>query len=292
MLEKVAIVTVIYNDPRDQFRNFINSLKQVKTVDFKLILVNNNQKIDWLKSETKGLQSSAVIGSEENLGFCAGSNLGIKKALSEDTGYVLLLNGDTTVSPDILRELLKYQKNNPKVGLLSPIITDSDNEKIVFYGGGIINRFFGYVRHQHMGEEYKKGYIKSGTTDFASGCCMLVKKEVFKKIGFLNEDYFIYFDDPDFSLRAQKAGFKVHILGLPLVSHINSSNKLNAKAAYYFGRNPFILIRNNFSWYLKPSAYLGQFLIRLPRNIFRLKNLDSFKNYFIGIFDGIIGRKG
>jgi GT2 family glycosyltransferase len=99
----------------------------------------------------------------------------------------------------------------------------------------------------------------------------------------------MYFDDPDFSLRAQKAGFEVHLLAQPLVYHLNFSNKLNSNAAYYYGRNPFIMIRSNFPWYYKPTAFFGQFFIRLPRNIFRCKNFSACESYFQGFFDGLVG---
>ncbi|MCX6812520.1 MAG: glycosyltransferase family 2 protein [Candidatus Berkelbacteria bacterium] len=289
MLEKITIVTVILTDPISQFRDFLDSLRKIEKYDFDLILVNNSRKIGWLKSETRDFPRVTIINIGRNIGFCAGSNLGIRKALENGSSHVMLLNGDTTVSPNVLADLLKYQKNT-SAKITSPIILSAKNKKIVFYAGGIINRFWGYVRNRNFGKKYLPKKFKSGKVDFANGCCMLIRREVFEKIGFLDEDLFIYFDDPDFSLRAQHAGFETHILAEPLISHIKTSNSLNAFSAYLYARNPFILIRKNFPWYFRPSAYLGQFLIRLPRNLFRCQNLSAVKSYFLGLWHGIISK--
>ncbi len=290
MLEKVAIVTVIYSDPIDQFRDFINSLKKIKKPDFELILVNNDSRIDWLESETKSFPSVKIIESGKNLGFCAGSNLGVRLALKNGANRIILLNGDTSVLPNILQSLLKYQSENPKAGVITPIIISADKDHQIYYAGGIINKILGFTRNRYFGRKFNGQKIKSGKTDSASGCCMLVTKEVFEKIGLLDENYFMYFDDPDFSLRAQKLGFEVHLLALPLVCHLKSSNKLSTSAAYYYGRNPFIMIWKNFRWYFKPTAYIGQFIIRLPRNVFRLKDFSAFGYYLAGVYDGVRGK--
>jgi len=290
MLKKVYIVTVVYSDPKDQFRSFIKSLKKIRDINFSVIIINNNAKTTWLSEICEKYSNILVVESKINIGFCAGSNLGIKKALSMGAEYILLLNGDTEVYSNVLSEMIEYSTKY-EIGILSPIILSADR-KSIFYAGGVISKLFGYTRQPAIGKEYSNFIYQSGPTGYAIGCCMLIQANVFEKIGFLDKDYFMYFDDPDFSLRAKKANFKVHLLAKPLVYHINSSNKLGENAAYYYGRNPFLLIRKFFPWYFWPTAFFGQFLIRLPRNIFRLKNKDAFKNYLLGIYHGLIGKIG
>jgi len=286
MLKKVVIVSLVYKESNEVIADFLKSIENINYQNFQLILINNGDGKNIPTIKNKNIK---IIDSGKNLGFCKGSNLGIKKALKNDADYILLLNSDTTFSANILARLASYLDKNSNVGAVAPIILASKKNKEIFYAGGIINKFFGFTRHKYMNQKYQKNLIKSGKTDFACGCCVLIRREVFKKIGLLNEKYFIYFDDPDFSMRAKKAGFEVHLLTEPLVFHLNSTNKLNKNAAYLYGRNPFIFIKNNFPWYFKPSAYLGQFLIRLPRNIFRLNSFDSFIQYLRGMIDGIRG---
>jgi hypothetical protein len=286
MLKKVVIVSLVYKEPKKVIDDFLKSICNINYQNYQLILINNGDGKNIPAIKNKNIE---IINPGKNLGFCKGSNLGVKKALKDGADYIMLLNSDTTFSTNILAHLASYLDKNSKVGVVAPIILASEKNKEIFYAGGIINQFFGFTRHKYMNQKHQKNLIKSGETDFACGCCAIIRREVFEKIGLLNEKYFIYFDDPDFSMRAKKAGFGVHLLAEPLVFHLNSTNKLNKNAAYLYGRNPFILIRENFPWQYKPTAYLGQFLIRLPRNIFRLNSFDSFVQYLRGLIDGIRG---
>lgn len=292
MREKIYIVTVIYKDSKKQFTNFVRSLANLENCNFHLILVNNDPDISRLNEITEQYSWISIIGQGKNVGFCVGSNLGIRQALSCGATHIMLLNGDTQVDPRLLSVLKNYQNKCPKIGIVSPIIMSMQQPDVVFYGGGIINLWLGYTRHKFMGKKLQDLTIPSGPTGYASGCCMLVRREIFEKIGFLDEDYFMYFDDPDFSLRAQKNGYETHVLAEPLVYHVNSSNKLGYSSGYFFARNPFILIRKNFPAKNKIVAYLSQFVIRLPRNIFRLDDSKALTGYLKGIRDGLTRQTG
>jgi len=258
---------------------------------FNIILVNNGMKNIFLPKKRFKNTKITLLNLKKNIGFCRGVNLGIRLALKSGADQILLLNNDILLDVKTIEKLSHFMQRNEKIGLLSPIIMQEKNKRLVWYAGGYTNKLFGFTRNCGINKPIS-AKIKSGPTGTISGCCVLVKRGVFEKIGLWEEDYFLYFDDPDFSLKAEKAGFRSYLLAEPLIWHKKENNKLSPVEAYFFARNPFIFIRKNFKGFYKITSILGQFIIRLPYNLLRLKNKKGIKPYFLGLWDGIIGKKG
>lgn len=267
-------------------RGYLESILNQNYKNFKVVLIYNNNDFAYfqkLKKIAKKYSKVILINNNKNLGFAAASNIGIKYALKKGAKYSLLLNDDVQVNKNLIKKLLKPFKK-PKMGMVSPIILQAS--KRIWYAGGMISRFFAFTRNFYIGKKYNSK-IKSGPTNVISGCCVLARNIVWQKIGYLDEDLFMYFDDPDISLRAQKNGFICYLVAEPLVVHLKTSTRLNSAEAYYYARNPFILINKHYKGINKITAYLGQFTIRFPRNLIRLQNKKSLSSYLRGIGDGI-----
>lgn len=258
---------------------------------FNVIIVNNGMKNISLPKKIFENIDITLLNSKENIGFCRGVNLGIRFALKYGADQILLLNNDISINIKTIEKLSDFMQKNKKIGLLSPIIMQQKNKKLIWYAGGHTNKLFGFTRNHAINEPISTK-IKSGPTGTISGCCVLIRKEVFEKIGLWEKDYFLYFDDPDFSLKAEKFGFKSYLLAEPLIWHNKEGNKLSPLEAYFFARNPFILIKKNFHGFYRVSSIIGQFTVRLPYNLFRLENKKALKAYFRGLWDGIKGKSG
>lgn len=176
-----------------------------------------------------------LINNKQNLGFAAGNNLGIKKALKWKADYIILLNNDTRVSKKLFVDLVKEAEKNKKIGLLSPKIyfekgyefhkkryKKNELGKVIWYAGGQIDWNNVYGKHRGVDRVDKGQYKKHEETEFAAGCCLLIKPFVFERIGFLNEDYFMYWEDADFSMRTRSAGIKVCYTGKAHLWHKNA----------------------------------------------------------------------
>jgi len=188
----------------------------------------------------KKFKDVIVLKNSQNLGFVEGNNVGIRYALKNGADWVLILNNDTTVAPDLLTQLIKQGNLINQSGILGPKIyfapgfeyhknryKPSQRGKVFWYAGGIIDWDNVYCSHRGV-DEVDKGQYDPPTggeeTDFVSGCAMLVKKEVFDKIGLFDPRYFLYLEDVDFCQRAKKAGFKIIYVSQGKVWHYNASS--------------------------------------------------------------------
>lgn len=182
-----------------------------------------------------------LIRSSENRGFAGGNNLGIEHALKNlDPDFVLLLNNDTVVDPSFLSELVDESEDAGIVGSELYFYHDIDRIQSV---GVKVEWSRGNVVSLGQGKKEFKRDVKD--LDGVSGCSMLIKRDVLDRIGFLNPECFLYYEDTDFCLRARRAGFKVVCAGRSRVWHkfSVSSRKISGTREYYSARNLFLFMR-------------------------------------------------
>ena len=189
-----------------------------------------------------------VIRNKENLGFTKGMNKGIKLALKKGAENILLLNPDTEVSFGFLEPLLAN-----KAEIVSPVIKFKRKGECVYDFGGRVNFLIG--RTTHLEKNNVNAHLSS--IDYVSGCCMLIRRKVFEKIGLLDERYFLFFEDSDFCLRAKRAGFKVALESKSVIVHKLSEGKdKSLRYLYHLLLSNFIFINNWIPVYRRPLAYL------------------------------------
>jgi GT2 family glycosyltransferase len=147
-----------------------------------------------------------LIVNEENLGFAKGINVGIRRALAQGAKWVLLLNNDTVIAPDMVEQLMNVADCQLDVGILAPAIFYYDQPDRVWRLG---DRRYAWlpIPLKVPTRELKAG--KTLSIDYVTGCAMLVKREVWQRIGLLDERFFMYYEDADFCQRAASAGYKV-----------------------------------------------------------------------------------
>jgi len=204
---------VLNYNGKEVIKNCLNSLFKMNYPNFEVIVVDNNSSDGSLELAKANFPRAVFIKNEENLGFSAGNNMGIRYALEHLAEYVLLLNNDTEVEYDFLRKIIGTFATDKKIGIVSPVIM-AGNSKKIWFAGGKINWLTMKTKHENNIEN-RDFY----DTDFISGCAMLVRAEVFGKIGLLDEDYFLYWEDADFSVRAKKAGFRRIIAARSQIKH-------------------------------------------------------------------------
>ena len=223
MTPNVWIVLVNYNGLADT-KACLRSLAG-QTRPASVVVVDNASAVDpvgELRAEFPGVD---VVQAGTNGGWAGGNNVGLRHALDRGADWVVLLNNDTTVSPDLVARLVAAAAARPDVGVLGPVIRFMAPPSEVQTEGVVFNRpdrtgFF--QRHPVPLRADDPPHIVD--VDIVNGCCLMVRRAVVDKIGFVDEAFFLIHEESDFCLRAQEAGFANGVLAEALVWHKGSSS--------------------------------------------------------------------
>lgn len=246
----VAIILVNWNGYAFT-KACLSSLREVNTPDFTVILVDNDSQKPEGEVLKKEFPEILLIQNPNNLGFSGGNNVGIRKALDMGFSHVLLLNNDTEVEPDFLEKMLHAQQSEASIGVIQPMIYFlGEKEKIWSAGGKWIST---YARAKTLGDRENVDDYSPSTDklDWATGCAMLVSREAILAAGLLNEQYFAYFEDVEWSLRIRQKGFEIKLASDATVYHEagaaskkkGAEGTLSANVFYWNVRNQFLLLR-------------------------------------------------
>ena len=177
----------------------IESIKKSTQKNIKIYVIDNASP-DQSGSKLKKIKNICFIQSDMNLGFAGGNNIGIKKALDDGCEYVMLLNNDTVISNDMIEKLVKKASHNT-VTVPKMYYFDVNGEKdVIWYAGGWIKYKSADGLHIGGGKKDSEEFNKEELVSFATGCCMLIHKDILKQVGMLREEYFMYCEDTDLSL--------------------------------------------------------------------------------------------
>ena len=204
----IAIIVLTWNG-RELTLDCLRSLEAVATPGAHAILVDNASRDGTVAAVRERYDDRiTIIENTANIGFAAGNNVGIRRALEDGADFILLLNNDTIVAPDFVDQLLRPM-SDPSVGITAPKIYYAEPHDQIWFAGGEISLWRGTARHTGIRESDRGQYDREHDIDYATGCAMLVRREVFEKVGALDPSYQAYFEDADFSLRARDAGFRI-----------------------------------------------------------------------------------
>lgn len=215
---KVVVIVLNWNG-RALTAECLDSLQKVTYPNFEAILVDNAS-TDGSQQFLKELYPRVtLLENEANLGFAAGNNVGIREALRRNSDYVLLLNNDTVVDPSFLSELVKAGEADRRVGILNPKIYYHDRPNVLWYAGGHLSLYRGISVHFGFRQVDSGQYDTAREVNFLTGCAFLIKRQVIEKIGLLDEIFFCYSEDADWSLRAIRAGYKGLYVPSSMIRH-------------------------------------------------------------------------
>lgn len=302
MRHHISIIIVNYNTP-DDTKATIESLRDLshRGFDYRIVVVDNGSKEPLTFSNVflKKNPRLELLRSETNLGFSGGNNLGIQHAIDRhDSDYYLLLNSDAIATPDFLQELYQAMQTDPKVGLAVSKIyfhkgyeywTDSyepsERHRVLWYVGGKMD--WTNLLAYHIGiDEVDRGHFDVQTeTDFATGCVTLMSREVLERVGSLDDQYFLYSEDVDLSLRVREAGLKVMYCPKSVIYHKigrSSGGAGSPLQQYYQTRNRIFITLKYAPWRYKLTA------LRLATQ----KLLSGSRSERKAVLDLLIGRMG
>ncbi|MCM8709411.1 glycosyltransferase family 2 protein [Clostridium sp. SYSU_GA19001] len=256
-MNKTIIILVNYNNFTDTIQ-CVNSLKKLTNKNYEIVIVDNGSQNNSVEEIKKSLPNIKLIETGKNLGFAGANNVAIKYGLENNADFYLLLNNDTIVEPDFLDNMMEIFKNYSKVGIVGSKIMYYGNKKLIWYAGGKVNWLKFRVEHFGLKEIDKGQYDNESEVDFITGCNMLIKKEVLENIGLLEEDYFMYYEDVDFCIKAMMKGYKLIYTPKAVIYHkvsVASGGEDSAFAIKWNTRNKIIFM-NKFKKKVKLFSYL------------------------------------
>ncbi len=199
---------------------------------------------DMVRREFSGVR---LIANDANAGFARANNQGIAASAGR---HVLLLNSDTRVPPDSLRQIVSFMDQHPEAGACSPRLVTPDGQPQAFAFGGDPTLL--YLLRRGVASLLLRKPLHDWSTsetrqvDWVSGACLMARREAIEQIGMLDEDIFMYFEDNDWCLRIRKGGWKIYYCPEVSITHIGGQSVRQSPAArqvyyqslmYFYGKH-------------------------------------------------------
>lgn len=287
---KLWIIIINYNGIYDTMECIESILKSDYTAEILIIdNASDNGEGEILEKEYTNIH---VIKSKENLGFAGGNNLGIWFAVEHGADYIMLLNNDTVIDSNMICELFK---NCNTTDIVTPRMYYYDRRDIVWYSGGDIDKLSGNIKSRYFGKSQKELPNRIERCSFATGCCILISVELIKKLGGLKEEYFMYCEDTELSLRVIESGGAIKVIANARLWHKVSSSTGGSGSAlsiYYSSRNRLCYI-NEHKDYFFATAHIWTVISRIIRIVqYILMRNDLWKSYYKALKDYKNGNMG
>lgn len=270
MKNKISVVILNWNGKKDTIA-CLESIAQAN-----VIVVDNGSTDDSVKVIKEQFPWVTLIETGQNLGYAGGNNVGIEYALKNGADLVLLLNNDTIVDPKLLETLDSYAKSHPEIGIFGARpLRFYDPEKLDHLGGKW-NEEKG--EFDLIGLQEKSDFQFTGELDYVCGCSVLIRKQVFEKIGLLEPAFFLFWEEADFCMRAKKAKFGIGICDQAQLWHKVSASFVGGKphVAYFWWRNRFLWIKRNLSRKDQRRVF-WKILIPQIAHLYKLRILKSLE---------------
>ena len=239
---KLAVILVNYNGKKYNAACIDSILASTGIEAPKIIVVDNasqDASMCRLEEQYRGREQLELIRLDDNYGFSYANNVGMRRALKWGADYVLLLNNDTEIRPDLLCRLRECAGRHPGC-MIVPKIYYSDDRKRIWSAGGAISSVVRKVRHIGINEIDEGQYDQERKIGFATGCCLWIPVEILKRAGMLDERFFLFYEDKEFRVRLQKLGIPIFYCPDAVMYHkVGASSKGagSALCAYYIARN-------------------------------------------------------
>jgi hypothetical protein len=272
---RLSVIIVNYN-VRDFLNHALLSLrKALKRIRSEIILVDNASDDGSVEMVRERFPEVKIIANRENLGFAKANNIALKRARGT---YILLINPDTIVQEDTLRVMMKFFDDTPSVGLAGCKILNPDGSFqlacrrsfptpwVAFTKMTGLSRLFG--RSSLFGK-YNLTYLNTDETyevDAVSGSFMMIRREVYERVGGLDEAFFMYGEDLDWCYRIQKAGWKIYYVHSTQIIHYKGEStkrgSLDEIQTFYQAMHLFVEKHFGTSAFLRLTLRLGIVLTR------------------------------
>lgn len=246
---RVSVIILNYNNYADT----VECVDGILDADFLDIVLVDNSSPDGsgerLRSRYSDEANVSYIQSGENRGYAAGNNVGIMYAFEDlKDEYICVLNNDTLPRATMFRQLAEYLHSHLACGIVSPVILENKPGSLIQSAGANIDLRNGDVSLWHYGETYEPSDT-AVKVPYASGACLMFRASDYKKLGPIPECYFLFYEETEWCLHAERSGLDVVCLwGASLVHKGSASvSNLGPLSRYLMVRNRALFEKRNAS---------------------------------------------
>lgn len=228
------------------------------------------------------------IVNSENLGFARGFNIGLRYALDAGADFVLVLNNDTLVAPDMLEPLVTAAMPS-HVGITAPVIFFASDPGRIWSAGAGRNPWTLDLTGNHG---RAMSLVSNVEREFVSGCAMLIKRVVLEQVGLFDERFFMYYEDSDYCLRVRRAGFSIWVVPLAQMWHkvsLSSDGSDSPMERFRMAHSSVLFYRKHITgwrWFLVVPWRLGSAL-KTTLRLLGAGRPHSAYAYWLGLWQGI-----
>lgn len=285
-MKSITVITVNFNHHYVTEELLCSISKKNTYANLEVLVIDNGSTINPVPEWRIKYPHVRFIRSDVNLGFAGGNNVGIKAAKGD---YFFLVNNDTEFTKGLVEKLADTLETYPAAGIVCPKIRYYKSDILQYAGFTAMNYLT--ARNACLGQfEKDLGQYDhlSGETNFAHGAAMMIRREAVEKAGIMSEEYFLYYEEMDWSERIKRAGYTIRLNMQAMIFH-KESISVGSKSAlkeYYMNRNRILFIRRNCPYPTVFIFWLYFLCMVTPRNLIgyiKIKKLDFIPVLFKAI---------
>lgn len=274
----------------------LKSLGETTYPNLRILVVDNDSSDGTPENVARDFPEVTVLANDENLGFAAGNNVGIRYALSQGADYVFVLNNDTLVAPDLFERLIEVaaasSTRSEKVGMIAPLIYFAEEPTRIWSSGGR-RRWLTYEKTGDLHGQLDSGQLSSAISlDYFTGCALLLSRDLLTTVGLFDERFFFTYEDSDICFRARHAGYELLLAPQAHIWHkvsVSTGGSSSPSERYWMARSSVLFFAKYVrSWrWLIVGPYRTASAIRTSIRLLRQGRRDSLRSYWRGLRDGI-----
>ncbi len=281
----LSIVILNWNANADTI-DCLAHISKWSTLNTQIWVVDNASENDNPSEIKTRFPDINLIRNPQNEGFSGGTNRGIEAALKSSDAPILLLNNDAFITETDLIKLWKTLAETPDIGIVGPLLFNSETDEFISAGGKNPVRHF-QTRIKSYKQPLERVHNVSGTVAF-------IRASVFKTVGLLDEDFFFSTEMADFCVRAEKHRFKSVINTEAKATHTisRSAQYRQSLYTYYIIRNRFLFLRRHYRRNFALFAFWAAYSIALAAKTVLTGEQAVSRAVWLGLADGLRGRFG
>jgi hypothetical protein len=279
-MPKCSVIVINFNG-KALLGPCLDSLRCQSYSDFETVVVDNGSDDGSLEYVAQQFPEVRILALNKNLGFCAANNVAITEVLTRGVKFFVLLNNDTFVAPDFLSEMLSVMERDERVAVVCPKIYFADQPSKFWYAGGDFSLWTGRPKVRGYKKKDHGELDEASEITLATGCAMLVRASAVGEVGLLDERFWAYLEDVEWSVRFLRKGYKLRFAPKAHVWHHGGASFARsgsyAQAQYLGTRNLLFIGWKHARWWQLvcwvPEFLFGQVffytVLRIVRKDFR-----------------------